>query len=99
MRRARLVSGHSGTVANTRDGSLTPGMTHIINGRKIQKITSSTVKVCGTAQQIDAPGKCVVPGFLDMHTHSGIMLSDVAAAYDRQSIQAFHTVMDPTHVD
>ena len=59
------------TVVNTRDGSLTTGMSVVIDGGKIQKIVgSSNVRVSGTAQSVDASGKYLVPGYLDMHTHA-----------------------------
>ena len=57
------------TVVNTRDGSLLPGMTIVIDQGKIQKITAMPIRTRGTAQAIDATGKYVVPGFLDMHAH------------------------------
>ena len=57
------------TIVNTRDGSLTTGLNVVIDGGKIQKITGATVRASGTAQAVDATGKFVVPGFLDMHTH------------------------------
>ena len=58
------------TIVNTRDGSLTTGKTVVIDGGKIQLITDRVVNASGTAQAIDATGKFVVPGFLDMHTHA-----------------------------
>ena len=60
------------TVVNTRDGSLSPGMSVVIDGGKIQQIISGAVAInaSGTAQTVDATGKFVVPGFVDMHTHA-----------------------------
>ncbi len=56
-------------VVNTRDGTLLTGMNVVIDGTKILKITRSSIRATGTAQAIDATGKFVVPGYLDMHTH------------------------------
>lgn len=57
------------TVVSTRDGSLLPGMTIVIDQRKIQRITAMPIRASGTAQAIDVSGKYAVPGFLDMHAH------------------------------
>ena len=57
------------TIVNTRDGSLSTGMTLIVAAGKIEKITADQVLTSGAAQTIDATGKFVVPGFLDMHAH------------------------------
>jgi hypothetical protein len=44
-------------------------MTVIIDNGKIQEITASSIQVGRDAQIIDAAGKYIVPGFLDMHAH------------------------------
>ncbi len=69
------------TVVNTRDGSLAAGMSVVVDGGKIQKIApAASVRVSGTAQAIDGLGKFVVPGFLDMHTHSMVRI-DASPSY------------------
>ena len=59
-------------VVNTRDGSVSGGMSIVIDGGKIQQIIpgGTNVTVSGSGQAVDATGKFVVPGYLDMHTHS-----------------------------
>lgn len=60
------------TVVNTRDGSLAAGVAVVVDGGVIKQVVSAgvTVNVRGTAQSVDATGKFVVPGYLDMHTHA-----------------------------
>lgn len=58
------------TVVDTRDGSLIAGVAVVVDGGKIQRITTSPLKLSGTARSIDGTGKFVIPGLLDMHTHS-----------------------------
>ena len=59
------------TVVDTRGGSLQPRMTIVLDEGKIQRIAAHRViRTSGAAQSIDASGKYVVPGFLDMHTHA-----------------------------
>jgi imidazolonepropionase-like amidohydrolase len=59
------------TVVDTRTGALRPGMAVAIGKGKIQRIAASnTLRAAGSAQVIDADGKYVVPGYLDMHTHA-----------------------------
>ncbi len=63
------------TVVNTSDGSLSAGQAIVVQGGKIVSIApTASVRVTGTAQAIDASGKYVVPGFLDMHTHSMVRI-------------------------
>lgn len=57
-------------IVSTADGSVTSGRTIVLSGGKISDITSADVKTTGTAQSVDASGKFVVPGFLDMHSHA-----------------------------
>lgn len=57
------------TVVDTRDGSLKAGMSVVVDGGRIVKVTDRPVVASGTATTVDATGKYVVPGLLDMHTH------------------------------
>jgi len=58
------------TVVNTRDGSLAAGMNVHVEGGKIRRVTTQPLHATGGAQAIDASGKYIVPGYLDMHAHA-----------------------------
>jgi imidazolonepropionase-like amidohydrolase len=58
------------TIVDTHDGTLARGMAIVIDGGKITKIVrTKDVTVGGSAKSVDARGKFVVPGYLDMHAH------------------------------
>ena len=57
------------TIVDTRDGSLLTGRSAIVANGKIADITSDPVRAVGSAVAVDATGKFLVPGFLDMHAH------------------------------
>ncbi len=59
------------TIVNTRDGSLQTGMAVVVDGGKIVKIAAADhIRTVGTSVTVDATGKFLVPGFLDMHAHA-----------------------------
>jgi len=68
---------HNVSIINTRDGSLASGQSIVIDGGRIEQITSRGVTATGSAVSIDATGKYVVPGYLDMHAH---VVADADAA-------------------
>lgn len=58
------------TIVDTHTGKLTQGMAIAIDGGKITRIARARdIKASGSAQSVDARGKFVVPGYLDMHAH------------------------------
>ena len=58
------------TVVNTHTGALTRDQAVVMDGGKIVRIAKAhTVKVSGSATLVNATGKFVVPGYLDMHVH------------------------------
>ncbi|MES2582340.1 MAG: amidohydrolase family protein [Pseudomonadota bacterium] len=72
-----VVSVSSGTVlrnvhvVDTRTGSLTRDAAVIIEQGKIRRVVPNAwVQTSGNAMVIDGGGKYLVPGYLDMHTHS-----------------------------
>lgn len=59
------------TIVNTRDGTLRPGMTIVIDEGKIQQIVpSASVRAAESVKRIDGAHRYVIPGLLDMHTHA-----------------------------
>lgn len=61
------------TVVDTRTGSLTPDLDVTLTDGRIARITPSAARKQdrpdGAPAPIDAAGKYVVPGYLEMHTH------------------------------
>ncbi|WP_413581060.1 amidohydrolase family protein [Bdellovibrio sp. HCB288] len=58
------------TIVNTVNGQLQANMALMIDGGKISKIIpADAVGEQGSKRVIDATGKYVVPGYLDMHAH------------------------------
>ena len=58
-------------VVDTRTGQVKPDQAVAVDGGKIVKIgKAGSFKVGGTAKLVNARGKYVVPGFLDMHIHA-----------------------------
>lgn len=57
---------------DVRTGKETPESVIVIRGNKIERIGPSIeVKVPPQAQVVDATGKWVIPGLIDMHAHAG----------------------------
>jgi Amidohydrolase family len=67
------------TVVGTRDGSLTPDVDITITGGTIRAIEPAKPEC--PAASIDARGKYVTPGFLDMHAHP-LALKDPAGSLE-----------------
>lgn len=58
------------TVVDVKDGRLTPNVSVVLADGKIVRIAPTRgLKLPGDAQRVDASGKFVVPGYLDMHAH------------------------------
>ena len=58
------------TVVDTRDGQVTPGQSLVIVGDRIERIVPAGTADADGAEIVDASGKFVVPGYLDMHSHA-----------------------------
>ncbi|WP_437941807.1 hypothetical protein [Sorangium sp. So ce341] len=65
-------------VVDTRDGSLSARVNVVIDGGKITKLGAAPLTVTGAARSVDASGKYLVPGFLDLRTHA-LLLADAPA--------------------
>ncbi len=58
------------TIVDTRTGNLTPNMSLLCDNGKIKNIApAGTIEADDDTKVIDATGKYVVPGFLNMHMH------------------------------
>jgi imidazolonepropionase-like amidohydrolase len=67
------------TVVSTRDGSLSPGMDLFLEHNRIERIgRAGIIEIEKGTRIVEASGKYVVPGYLDMHAHA--MFSDAVQA-------------------
>ncbi len=57
------------TVVDTRTGELAPNRSVVLSGGRIEQILPTGETPRRAVEEIDATGKFVVPGYLDMHTH------------------------------
>lgn len=58
------------TVVDPRDGTLTERQAIVIDGARITAVTGRNIRTAAGVRSVDAGGKFVVPGYLDMHTHA-----------------------------
>lgn len=57
------------TIVSTVDGRLTPNMSILMERGRIERIAPVGSLTDASAETIDAAGKFVVPGYVDMHVH------------------------------
>lgn len=57
------------TIVDPRSGQLAPGMSVLMQAGKIAEVAPAGALAALGAQVVDAHGKFVIPGLLDMHTH------------------------------
>jgi N-acyl-D-amino-acid deacylase len=59
------------------DGTGAPGRpgTVVINGERL-RLTSAAAEPSAAARTIDATGRVVAPGFIDLHSHGGLVILD-----------------------
>ena len=74
------------TVVDTATGALTPGMNVVLANGAIAEINAGSSSSQGAGTVVDARGKFLVPGFLDMHTH---LLQDDAREYSAALMLAY----------
>ena len=57
------------TVVDGKGGEPIPNANVMIKGNRIQKISTKNINAPSGTEVIDAHGKYIIPGFIDMHTH------------------------------
>ena len=58
------------TVVDVSNGTLRPGTTVVVDGKRIVSVGASTSRSPARGQVVDAKGMYVIPGLWDMHTHA-----------------------------
>jgi imidazolonepropionase-like amidohydrolase len=67
--RAERISLVGGTVINPADGKVLPNATVVIDGDKIERVTTGKQDAVALGKQIDCAGKFILPGYIDTHIH------------------------------
>src|SRR5213596_2868981 len=67
--RAEKMSLVGGTVINPADGKVLPNATVVIDGGKIERVSTGKQDAAGLGKQIDCTGKFILPGYIDTHVH------------------------------
>lgn len=85
------------TLIDGNGGAPQPNTTVVIEGNRITTVTTQTITPPG-AQVIDATGKYLIPGLMDMHVHlrggGGRRTTDpVTAEQERTGIRALHSYL------
>ncbi len=62
-----LIQG--GTLVDVRDGTLRPNTTVVIDGDRIASLSRDGGQVAAEGIVIDARGKYILPGYIDLHVH------------------------------
>lgn len=68
MAQGRVVI-RGGTIIDVRDGSLKPNGAMVLDGDRIVSISSSADQIPERATVLDASGKFILPGLIDLHVH------------------------------
>ena len=68
MAQERVVI-RGGTLVDVRDGSLMPNTTVVVEGDRIAAVTTGGGQVPQGGTVIDATGKYILPGLIDLHMH------------------------------
>ena len=66
---AEKISLVGGTVINPADGKVLPNATVVIDGDKIERVTTGKQDAAALGKQIDCAGKFILPGYIDTHIH------------------------------
>jgi imidazolonepropionase-like amidohydrolase len=66
---AEKISLVGATVINPADGTILPNATVVIDGDKIERVTTGKQAAAALGKQIDCAGKFILPGYIDTHIH------------------------------
>src|SRR5256885_7535713 len=67
--RAEKISLVGGTAINPADGKIIENAVIVINGDKIERVSTGKQDAAALGRKIDCVGKFVLPGYIDTHVH------------------------------
>src|SRR6266699_2808394 len=66
---AERISLIGATVINPADGKVMPNATVVINGDKIERVSTGKQDATALGRQVSCVGKFILPGYIDTHVH------------------------------
>lgn len=83
---------------DSNTGKIIPRQTVFVQQGRIRKIETANASHLGLESAIDAKGKLLTPGFIDVHNHLNFTFGDSIATVTSQEFSAFRAVLSAAYL-